>query len=334
MATEVIRYVDPSSSGGNGTTNALSGANAAYATLADWQTAEVKDLVAANEFHRVICCSNGHSHPAATAGFSVTGWNTDATRYVSVENEKDHGGKYNTNIFRIETSNAAPFGGVNNYLKVVGMQFFNTISGAGGGESYGVYTGTATSGAWIEYDRCIVRGVCSGGTVLSLGMYLGFQCASTIKIKNCIVYGWRNGAKAGCSGIMHWLSTGPAYIYNTTVYDCLSGIGTSLGSNLTYFHLKNVGIAACTTAITGSPAENVTGSTSTPTFKNAAGGDFHLLQSDTTWRKGGTDLTSDAVYPVTADIDNVPRPSGAGTWDIGADQYGPRTKSPLPGWSI
>lgn len=334
MATEVIRYVDPSSSGGNGTTKALSGANAAYATLAAWQTAEVKNLVTADQFHRVICCTNGTSRPAATATFSVTGWTTDATRYVSVESEKDHGGAYNTNTFRIETTNSTCFGANNNYMKVVGMQFFNTINGPSG-ESYGAYAGTATSGAWIEFERCIIRGVCSGATMLTLGMYLGFSCASTVKIKNCIIYGWRNGAKAGCSGIMHWSSTGQCYIYNTTVYDCLSGIGTSLGSNISNFHLKNVGIAACTTAITGTPAENVTGSTSTPTFNNAAGGNFHLLQSDTTWRKGGTDLTSDANYAVTTDIDGVPRPVGAGVWDIGADQYGPRrTRSPLPNWSI
>lgn len=333
MATEVIRYVDPSSAGGNGTTNALSGANAAYVSLNTWQTAEVKNLVTADEFHRVICCTNGSGNPAASAAFSITGWTTDATRYVSIESEKNHGGKYNTKTFRIEVTSGTPLDVSNNYVKVIGMQVTNTITGPSG-ESYGVYAGTATAGAWIEFDRCIIRGICSGGGILSLGMYLGNGCATSVRIKNSIVYGWINGAKAGCSGIMHWASTGQCYIYNTTVYNCLSGIGTGLGSNVSNFHLKNVGIAACTTAITGTPNENITGSTSTPTFKNAAGGDFHLLQSDTTWRKQGTDLTSDATYPVTTDVDNVNRPSGAGTWDIGADQYGPRNRSPLPGWSI
>jgi hypothetical protein len=52
------------------------------------------------------------------------------------------------------------------------------------------------------------------------------------------------------------------------------------------------------------------------TFVNAASKDYHLGAGDTAAKNAGTDLSADANYPVTTDIDTTAR---TGTWDIGAD---------------
>jgi len=56
MATIVTRYINAASVGGDGTTTALSGASSAYSTIASWQTAEAKNLVSANEIHKIVFC--------------------------------------------------------------------------------------------------------------------------------------------------------------------------------------------------------------------------------------------------------------------------------------
>ena len=56
-------------------------------------------------------------------------------------------------------------------------------------------------------------------------------------------------------------------------------------------------------------------------FVNESGDDFHLTSSDTGARNWGTDLSSDTYLPFSVDIDGQTRPTGANTWDIGADEY-------------
>ena len=75
-ASQRIRYVNTaSSSGGDGTTNATSGANRAYATLDAALVAESDDLVASNVYLTIFC--EGSS--ADTSEPHVTGFTTDAS---------------------------------------------------------------------------------------------------------------------------------------------------------------------------------------------------------------------------------------------------------------
>jgi len=79
-AVTVARYLDGASSGGDGTTNALSGVHAAYKSFASWQTAEVADLVTAGtNVHQLICSGSGVSEV-----FTLTGWTTDIDHFVLV----------------------------------------------------------------------------------------------------------------------------------------------------------------------------------------------------------------------------------------------------------
>ncbi len=101
MATIVTRYLNTASTtGGDGTTNATTGANRAYANFGDWQTAEVKNLVTANEIHKLICSGGNVSE-----NIDITGWTTDIDRFVwvTVEAASRHGGTPGSG-FRITAS--------------------------------------------------------------------------------------------------------------------------------------------------------------------------------------------------------------------------------------
>ena len=81
MATLVNRFINTAPAntpGGNGTTNATSGVNRAYATSAEWEAAEQTDLVAADEIHFVRCAGTQDTG----ARLIIAGWVTDATRYI------------------------------------------------------------------------------------------------------------------------------------------------------------------------------------------------------------------------------------------------------------
>lgn len=78
MATTVVRYVNTDSTpGGDGTTNNTTGATRAYASRSEWEAAEQKDLVTADEVHEVRV--NGSANDGNT---TISGWTTDATRFV------------------------------------------------------------------------------------------------------------------------------------------------------------------------------------------------------------------------------------------------------------
>ena len=188
MATTVTRYVDPSSSGGNGTTNALSGANAAYASLTAWNTAQATNLVTADQIHKVILCSNGGGTPAESANSTtIQGWTTDLTRYIIIENEKPHGGVWNTGIHRFSgVANGhclVVYGattGTNN-VKFVGLQIESNITSSSG-EYYGmlVYyqTGTQANTSFI-FERCIVKCNNNSTTSRKMGIYANTGGAGT-----------------------------------------------------------------------------------------------------------------------------------------------------------
>ena len=72
----VVRYINTASTGGDGTTNGESGANAAYSSIATWEAAEQTDLVTALDTHEVIC-TVGSGTAADTNGRTINGWVTD-----------------------------------------------------------------------------------------------------------------------------------------------------------------------------------------------------------------------------------------------------------------
>lgn len=80
MAT-VTRYVNlASTAGGDGTTNATSGANRAYASLAEWEAAEQTDLVTDGDSHVVEITGDGTD----TDRVEINGWTTGASNTITI----------------------------------------------------------------------------------------------------------------------------------------------------------------------------------------------------------------------------------------------------------
>ncbi len=85
MATTITRYVDTAATvGGDGQSQAHTndgGGHRAYKSLAEWEAAEQKDLVTADEIHRVYCAGSARDETACT----VAGWNdTGPSNYVLI----------------------------------------------------------------------------------------------------------------------------------------------------------------------------------------------------------------------------------------------------------
>ena len=92
----ITRYVNPGSTGGNGTTSALSGANAAYASLSAWEAAEQQDLVTGNNIALVNCAGT----TADTTVTTIVGWTTGATNYIEIIGDNTTG-KWSTSNYRL-----------------------------------------------------------------------------------------------------------------------------------------------------------------------------------------------------------------------------------------
>ena len=98
----VIRYINTASTaGGDGTTNATSGANRAYPSMAAWYTAEKTDLVSDGDTHTVRCAAGIDS--AGAIVISSSDWTTDATHFITIEpvSGDEHGGVYGEGIFSV-----------------------------------------------------------------------------------------------------------------------------------------------------------------------------------------------------------------------------------------
>lgn len=169
------------------------------------------------------------------------------------------------------------------------------------------------SGAWV-YPAFSVYSATSGKMVVanSIGAFGSqgdfFNAASgtgyTCYLYNNTAYSTLTSSFGGIIG----RSAGTVVCKNNVVrvgsgtYSCYSG--TMSGNN----NISSDGTAPGTTATINS----------TPTFVNAAGNNFHIASGDTVARGHGADLSADANFAFSDDIDGDTR---SGTWDAGADQF-------------
>ena len=203
------RYVNTASTaGGNGTTNATSGATRAYASLAEWEAAEQAILT---EDHEVLC-----EGATADTACTIDGWTVGSFKVTVKGNTTTngkHAGVYSTSKYRIEASAGAGGLIVPVEEKTVIRDFivYNTAT-----NNTAVAAGPV--GVAVQALNLIVRGGASG-----TGIGIAFQDAanSQVVVKNCIVYD--HGAEGiyvrqGAAG------SGDAFIVNNTVADCGTGI--------------------------------------------------------------------------------------------------------------
>jgi hypothetical protein len=314
MTTTNTRYVDPNAAaGGTGTTNALSGANCAYVSLAVWEAARQADLTSSDVIERCVCSSDdaGSTHAADTTVFDIDGWTTDATRYIQIEAASSHGGKWNDSIYRLAVASGShAFSCTEEYLRIYGLQIYRNQN------LDCIYTASALSGVWT-LEKLILKKAGTDGACFRSN---STSFAGTVNIHNSILYDspWVAFVARGASGATYNLR-------NCTFHNNTNGIYNVDSRTVA---ATNCGLAATVANAYIGTVTQTTCSTSAPTFVDEAGDDFHLAAADSTWKNAGTDLSA----TFTDDIDGETRPTGAGTWDIGCDEY--VSASTVPIWLL
>lgn len=181
MATERLRYVNAASSGGDGTTNATSGANAAYASLSACEAAEDaagSDLVSLDEFLHIMC----EGATDDTTVVLLDGFITDATRYIEIEGNNGTG-VWDDTKYALVIDTTKPLDINDPNVKLTKLQVRNTKASP-------VNTDSAV---FIKkedciIDRCLFRG---GRWTLRVGT------TGTLKIMRTAAYGSPSGSSGG-----------------------------------------------------------------------------------------------------------------------------------------
>lgn len=203
------RYINTASTaGGNGTTNATSGANRAYASFSEWEAARQASLT---EVEEVIC----EGSTADSSSHTIDGWTTTAANYILIRTTQAnrHNGRWDTTKYRL-TSSAIEGGWVfEDYVRFEGIQFQGTASGQWNKEGLVFCPDGAPGSTDLRAEACIAYN-CGDG---SHGMR---QLGGTVRWINCISYG---NAAAGWR-VQDAGSGATAYFYN-----CIAAANTDQG---------------------------------------------------------------------------------------------------------
>lgn len=203
-------YVNTASSaGGNGTTNAVVGANRAWASL--WEGIQALNGTTLSAPTTIYC----EGSAADTAGVGSIDVVTTATNYLLITTTAPnrHGSKWDDAKYRLEVSNT--FGIRNNttsYLRVDGLQIQYTQNT---GSHYGMkLLGANNTGPFdIRYSNNIVRGVVTSGS--ASGIICDDPASGTGRASawNNVVYGF----PSGFSGLAT-MAAANYTAYNNTAY--------------------------------------------------------------------------------------------------------------------
>ncbi len=302
-----------------------------YTSLSAWEAGEQANLVTGDTIAQAECYSF-----TDTTDVLFGGWTTDATRYIRVYTPsterypgKFDNTKYNLNVdrvslpvLRIEVLN----------IRFEGIQV-KVNKTADGFIATGFQTNLfSVSNVDIRIDQCLVNfnNLDAVNYTWNAGYHFNTSGSTNfnVYISNSVVYGVRGYNTTSGNWGFHVSGTATLLAYNCTAYDC--SVGFDVGSGGTFI-AKNCLAQGCTDGFQGtfdsgstnncsditSDAPGSNAVTGTASFVDATNKDFHLSASDTVAKDAGTDLSGDATYPITIDIDYQTR---AGSWDIGADE--------------
>lgn len=321
-----------STAGGDGTTNATSGANRAYATLAAALAARWTGTPSTPI--EIECSAPSGVADAVSAAVTIANVTSTASNYLRIYPASGHraGRLWDAAKYRLERSST--FGEVltidDEFVRVEGIQVRNT--GALTNQCRAIRINAKASG-----DQRVVGcyAWCSGSQTSpdsSYAVWVVGNVAFKVTVANCILRGGKNGFEIGYTSA----SGAALIIYNNLAIDQPSG-GVGIHTDLdgsTNLYLKNnavQGTAATNYSLqssgTKTTATNLSEDASSPqtglrslaiTFADEGGGDFMLGSSDTAAKDAGTDLSADAQYAFAVDMEGTSR---TGSWDIGPLEY-------------
>jgi len=313
------RYVNPNSSGGNGTTQALSGATAAYSSLANWNTARARDLVIMSEIEQVVCESNGAADTTQVF-INNTVWVTSADCYLDVRAGEAHRAstKWDTTKYRLScAANPYVLSVKPAYTRLSGLQIENT----GDNDAHRGLGLEDSGGGGYRVDGLFVKGV--GASIWENPglIYNPSAGAPASYFWNCIVAEW--------AGDGFTRGGGNAFFYNCTAINCKRGFNEAddpydgvminclaTGSTLADFIAWWSWPAASNYNASGDGSAPGTNSRINQTFSFVSATDFALTDTDTGAK--GYGLTDPGTGLFSTDILGNTRTE---PWDIGAHEY-------------
>ena len=298
MATEVTHIVDPGEGAGHD-----------YHSLSLWEAGEVGDLTGVRDEISVAKC-RATDGDADTTAVVLDGWITSPTQYIKIWTDPAeshrHDGKWNTSKYRLTVSGAYTIQNSENYTKIDGIQF--------SGNTGAIYRGLAIG----DLSNCILNGLNTNNL-----SGVSQESGGAITCWNVVAFNFGTGA----SGFISY--TNGSNFRNCTAFNCdnvgiENGYADAVATNCvaltcgSCFDGGIVGNYNCSSDTTAPGANSLKSKSAANNFVDIGAGteDLHLkLGADCI--NTGTDLS--AYF--TTDIDGTTRPTGANTWDIGADEY-------------
>lgn len=327
-------YINPNSSGGDGSTEATSGAAAAFTSMsaceAAAQTANA-DLTG-DGVETWICETGGLADGTAC---TIDGRTTTAGDYIDIYAHASHrhAGVWSDSKYRMELTNSSVLLIKENYVRVTGLQIKLTSNNTSGYNA--IYIGTIDAGGSdIKVDRCIVKGdVASNTSSTACYGIRSDDTDATVTVTNCIVYGILNSA-ATPEGRGIGCTNGAVTASNCTVYGTRFGLyrsaGTMTATNCVSFGNSDDFFGTITaTYIASDDYDDWTGKQDISPggaeatdwasyFENYATGDFRPKSgSPVIETADGTGMPSTCAY----DAAGTARPATVTDWDIGALEY-------------
>lgn len=301
-----------------------------YDSLYDWEAGRQGALLVRET---AKCrCTNGTADGADWV--TIDGWTVAPTKNVKIWTDPTesyrHSGTYPTgNKYRFEPTTTGdysrPIYVIEQYTQIIGLACKLNASHS---QCAVIETGATD----IYIDSCIFKGNVTGGS--NLAIYGVSSCQQGTKISNCIAYDFISGTGASKGFLVgyNWNSAS-SWLYNCTVHNCQVGFGDYGGGSAV---CKNCIAQDCTNGFDGihdgdsrnnvsdlatdAPGTNSRSST-TVTFVDEGGDDFHLASNDSGALGYGLNLYNDSNIPFQHDIDGQDRGGVSATWDVGADEY-------------
>lgn len=326
-ATEIIRYVNTASTGGDGTTNGTSGASAAYATCTAMEAAEQTaraNLVSRDE--QLTVYFSGTS--ADTAPCEIDGFTTDSTRFIKLVGNNTTG-NWNTSAYRIfagtGTANYRSFIIKDDYTQVYDFQIEKQNQAGTMSDRWVAVRVSNISAGVVLLDRLIVKGSLTAQSDSKTAVHCEVS-AGECRITNAIVYDWTHSGSPTNVQAFESTGSGQMSVYNATIQNAAKGVTCNGTLRIRNTIFQDVTTETSGTCDTANSSNNLTDlstdlpgssdvTSATLTFLDKAGDDFHLDSGDSSAIGAGVAL--DSLF--TSDIDGAGN-RGVSGWDIGADE--------------
>lgn len=290
-----------------------------YTTLNAWYAAEVTNLVTADKIKVAEVYSGGN---CLSGQLQMTGWTTDATRYVIIRpaSGEGHVGIYDeTKAYgSVSGSNQAAIENRANFTRIIGMQLKTT----GISVSPAVHQQSQCQGTLV--DKCIL--VCTSTTDSCLRISGGGSPSPHV-CRNSVLLATSSSSVVSVIGV---ISVGVLTLYNNTIIGGTGALSSVNGGTITSDnnYLKATTIyggatyvdrsndATSNTEASNASLDNVAYSTANFVNVTAGSEDLHIVEGSVLV-DNGADLSGSGV---TEDFTGQARTA---PFDIGADELDP-----------